>query len=353
MGRPHGEHGRAACLWREVAWLSGQRVAQSLPRLPGGHRRHGHPAEQHRDGPDGRGLCSRRAGRPGAGAGGHAGRQCRHDADRPGPVVRRGGDRAGLDLGRCPDVPAYLVRPARLRPRADWARPDADGAAQLRRPADAARGRAKPAPAAGRHRHATGARRAAGGRPHLGRPFECRDRAGHHVVRDPRDGATGGRLRTGVGRQSWHRDQSDPRRRRQWRPDCQAPTLGQFRQPCRRSCRGVGGAALSQPTDRDDRAQQCARCGRLPHGVQHRAGLAVLPVPRTLRERPQAPVPSAARPERSGPGDLSRSRGARHARGGVGCGGARGAAHGRRARGDADRPARRLRECRAADRSVR
>jgi len=42
----------------------------------------GNSAEQHCDRPDDRRLRRRRTGGPGAGAGGDAGRQCRHHADR-------------------------------------------------------------------------------------------------------------------------------------------------------------------------------------------------------------------------------------------------------------------------------
>ena len=196
-------------------------------------------------------------------------------------------------------------RPARLRPRADRARPDADGAASVARPAHAVRGRAEPAPAARRGRHPAGARRHPGGRTDLGGAFQRRHRAADHVVRGQGRRAAGGRLRPGARRQSRHRDQPGAGRRDRRRPGraggcrsaiCSTALVGVARRPSPR--------CPDRPVAGDRRAGQCAGGRRLPHRLQPGPGAGLLPAADALCG---AAAALAAGPDRSGRSRRGRS----------------------------------------------
>ena len=169
----------------------------------GGH------AEQHRDRADDRVARSRRRGQLGAGAGDHAGRECRHDADRPGSLLQRLGGGAGPVRHRSHHLPRRRSKshprpwPHRHRPR-----PDAFGAAYSGRHAGAGRAGAGGAGASRLHHQRSDPVHHDRGGADLGGAFERRrcapgDVARLFTLRHRRGGA-----RLGARRQSRQRDQS-------------------------------------------------------------------------------------------------------------------------------------------------
>ena len=88
LGRAHGpdrDHTRLRPATPTHAELRARHSVQSLPRRLG---RNVNPPEQHGYRTNGHGVRGRRTRRPRAGAFCDARRQCRHDAHRPGAVVR-------------------------------------------------------------------------------------------------------------------------------------------------------------------------------------------------------------------------------------------------------------------------
>ena len=149
MGCAHGADRDHARLRPATPADAELRARQPVQGLPGRGGRDVNTPEQHGHRSDGDGIRRRRACRPGAGASGDAGRQCRHHAHCPGAVVRCVPGFVSAHPDRRFHVPAQRGDPhARSRPGRDRAWPDANRASAPAFDDHSLRGRAEPADAA-------------------------------------------------------------------------------------------------------------------------------------------------------------------------------------------------------------
>ena len=179
LGGSHGSERHSARFWAQLATRPRSRARQPHQGVSRRRGRNRCTTEQYRDGAHYHLVHGRRTGGDATGAGGHAGRQRRHDFDRPGSVLRCGEHGAGFRAHGRHHVPQGRGEPdPRPRPGRDRLRSHAAGAARNADRHHAIREHAKSPPRTSRFGQRTADRLADRRCADLGRPFQ----RGHRVA---------------------------------------------------------------------------------------------------------------------------------------------------------------------------